>query len=72
MTAESKNNPSPKKPSESQKEFDRVVHGKGSSERLVSAIKRESQSYVSNVRAGRYVSKNGASGRYRSKNGATG
>ena len=46
--------PSPLTPRESEQEFNRLLQGEGSPERLVIAIKKESRSYVKNVRAGRY------------------
>lgn len=46
--------PSPQNPRESEQEFDRLLRGEGSPERLVTAIKKESRTYVKDVRAGRY------------------
>lgn len=45
---------SPQAPRESEKEFSRLLRGEGSPERLVTAIKHESRTYVQGVRAGRY------------------
>lgn len=46
--------PSPQTPRESEQEFNRLLRGEGSPERLVTAIKKESRTYVKNVRAGHY------------------
>jgi hypothetical protein len=46
--------PSPQKPRESEQEFNRLLRGEGSPQRLVTAIKKESRTYVSEVRDGRY------------------
>jgi hypothetical protein len=54
MTEETMAKPSPQTPRESEQEFDRLLRGEGSPQRLVTAIKKESRSYVKNVRAGRY------------------
>jgi hypothetical protein len=46
--------PSPQKIRESSQEFRKLVQGNGSAERYVAAVQKESRSYVSGVRAGRY------------------
>jgi hypothetical protein len=54
MTEETMAKPSPQTPRESEQEFNRLLRGEGSPQRLVTAIKKESRSYVKDVRAGRY------------------
>jgi hypothetical protein len=46
--------PSPQKVRESSEEFRKLVQGKTSAEQYVAAVKKETRSYVSGVRAGRY------------------
>lgn len=46
--------PSPQKVRESSREFRELVQGNGSAKRYVAAVKKESKSYVSEVRTGRY------------------
>jgi hypothetical protein len=46
--------PSPQKVRESSRAFRELVQGKGSAQRYVAAVREESRSYVSGVRAGRY------------------
>jgi hypothetical protein len=62
MVHQSTNSASPQSPRESELEFRRLVRGEGSSARLVKAIKRESRTYVDEVRAGRYRSGGRANG----------
>jgi hypothetical protein len=46
--------PSPQKVRESSHAFRELVQGKGSAKRYVAAVQKESRSYVSDVRTGRY------------------
>ena len=46
--------PSPQKVRESSREFRHLVQGTGSAKAYVAAVKKESKSYVSQVRTGRY------------------
>lgn len=45
---------SPQRPRESQQEFRRLLRGESSPERFVTAVKKESLSYVKDVRSGEY------------------
>jgi hypothetical protein len=46
--------PSPQTVRESSRAFRELVQGKGSAKRYVAAVQKESRSYVSGVRTGRY------------------
>jgi hypothetical protein len=46
--------PSPQKVRESSQAFRELVQGTGSAQRYVAAVREETRSYVSGVRAGRY------------------
>ena len=48
--------PSPQQTRESSRAFRELVRGGGSAERYLAALQKESRSYVSGVRAGRYRS----------------
>jgi hypothetical protein len=52
--------PSPQRIRESSEEFRKLLRGNGSAERYVEAVRKESRSYVSGVRAGRYRSSRAA------------
>jgi hypothetical protein len=54
MSEETMAKPSPQHPRESEHEFSRLLQGEGSPEQFVTAVKKESRSYVKGVRDGQY------------------